>query len=925
MAEERFHIKSDSPAAADLMFWSVVGHEALSRPSLYELTVLSKNKGVDAKDVLGHAFDVTIDFQDADGGAHERHCQGHAVRFVRLRAVGRFFEYRITLRSWFGLLAKRTNSRILQDKSVLEVLDAVFEDSPIKRFKKLGSGGVIGTHKSRRYCVQHQESDYRFLSRLLEDAGIYYWFDAHDAPGTMHLADASDVAHDKLPVADTLHFVPQGAGEGRYNEIRRWVSARRFDTGKHAARDSDFKAIRKKVGADIDAHDDHELADLEVFEFPGGYFSGEDADTTARVRGDELQARRDRHWALTRWPDVAVGRAFTFAGDPEGMTDGDYTIAACTFVATHAGYEGIHVQEEAESIGAVLHNALADDAVNADTLDMLESLIADTPELRRGVAGNIAFLLTVLPADMPFRPPRLTPRVTMPGPQSGIVVGPKGDEHHVDDMGRVKVHFHWDRYDESNEKSTCWVRVSQPWAGDGWGGYFAPRIGQEVIVDFLNGDPDRPIIVGRMYNDDQPIPYKSATQSGFKTRSTPGGGSNNYNEIMFEDKKGAEAVNIHAERNMSTSVEVDASTSVGHDRSATIENDDTTTVRGKQKVEIKKTLLHIAGDKVTYDHKNGVLWTVTNGFTGYYGSFHNVKVTGWRHELVTGNASSKVDADSTDVVTGTYTLQAANTMLAGTTMLVQQAPKLEVNAGGGGLLLTSAGLTKSISGGDLHAAAVNFKFVSKANFDRTIAGEANDVVLGANSNAYVGNAADFQVGTARSTFIGLRMDTAIALSMCNVLGAKIENDAAIDLKSIGAAKVEQEPVNVQQAALHNIAPGGGGGGGGGGGAAAASSLAGLGTGFGIGAGILGAAAGVYDLSQALKSYDQAIADLEQDFPEMAKLAARRRAQLAGAAVGSALGPAAFLAGAALGGHGPDGVVDGINSAVNLLPGTQRDP
>ncbi len=557
MADHEFRIETDSPAKDDLMFWRIVGHEALARPSAYELTVLSKNKALDAKDILGRAFDVVIEFQDAEGGKHERHCQGHATRFVRAGHVGRHFEYRITLRSWFWLLTKRTNSRILQDKKVLEVLDAVFEDSPIKRFKKTKAGNVIGTHTPRRYCVQHQETDYRFLSRLLEDEGIYYWFDSHDAPGTMHLSDASDMAHDKLPVADTLRYVATDATEARHNEISRWVSARQFDTGKYASHDSNFKSIKKKLEAAGGEPDKNELAEFEAFEFAGGYFSGGDADDKGKLRGEEIVARRQRHWALTAWPDVAAGRSFKFEGDPDGTRDGDYIIAACTFVASHPGYESIPHSQPTVPLEQVLREALADDAVNAEALPTLEALIADAPALRTSPQGTSAFLLTALPVDVSFRPPRLTPRVVMPGPQSAIVVGPAGEEIHADDFGRVKVHFHWDRYDKSDEKSTCWVRVSQPWAGKGWGGYFIPRIGQEVIVDFLNGDPDRPIIVGRVYNDDQPIPFGSHTQSGFRTRSTPKGSASNCNEFRFEDKKGSEQVYLHAEKNQDIEVEND--------------------------------------------------------------------------------------------------------------------------------------------------------------------------------------------------------------------------------------------------------------------------------------------------------------------------------------------------------------------------------
>jgi type VI secretion system secreted protein VgrG len=578
-SKEYFQIKSDSPVAEDLMFWRVVGHEALSRPSFYELTVISKNQTIEAKDVLGHAFDVVISFLDPDGTPHQRHCKGHAIRFTRMAKIGRYYRYEISLQSWFGLLSKRTNSRIHQDLPVLDIFDSVLADSPIQRVKKTKTDGVIGKHEGRRYCVQHLESDYTFLSRLLEDEGIYYWFDSHEATGTMYLADASDAAHEMLPVTDILKYIPSGSSDARHNEITKWISTRQLETGKYSSRDSDFKAIKKKLSADKADPDTHELADLEAFEYEGGYFKDDDSEGIAKLRVDELASRRQRHWALTSWPDVTAGRSFTLAGDPDGNRDGDYLIAACSFVVSHPGYEGITLTEEPRSITHLLRKELAGDAVNADTQVAYRALIDSSPSLRTGQPGARAFMLTVLPLKVPYRVPRLTPKVVMPGPQSAIVVGPEGEEIHADDFGRVKVHFHWDRYDESNEKSTCWVRVSQPWAGKGWGGYFIPRIGQEVIVDFLNGDPDRPIIVGRVYNDHQPKPFDSHTQSGFRTRSTPKGSAANCNEFRFDDKKGEEQVYLHAEKNQDISVENDETHTVGHDRTKTIDNDETNHIK----------------------------------------------------------------------------------------------------------------------------------------------------------------------------------------------------------------------------------------------------------------------------------------------------------------------------------------------------------
>jgi type VI secretion system secreted protein VgrG len=813
MADHEFRIETDSPAKDDLIFWRIVGHEALARPSTYELTVLSENRAIDATDILGRAFDLVVEFEDKDGGKHERHCQGHAVRFVRAGHVGRHFEYRITLRSWFWLLTKRINSRILQDKKVLEVLDAVFEDSPIKRFKKTKTGNVIGTHNPRRYCVQHQESDYQFLSRLIEDEGIYYWFDAHDAPGTMHLSDASDLAHEKLPVAATLRYVLGGASEARHEEIWHWTHARQFDTGKQASRDSDFKAIRKKLGAAIDASDSHELADFEAFEFPGGYFKGDEAENRTKLRGEELNARRDRHWALTGWPDVAAGRSFKFEGDPDGTRDGDYLIAACTFMLSHPGYESASADATApRKLYTALAEALKDDAVNADTLQELENLIAETPMLEGSQPGTSVFLITAIPLERSYRPPRLTPRVTMPGPQTAIVVGPAGDELHVDDHGRVKVHFHWDRYDESNEKSTCWVRVSQPWGGKGWGGYFIPRIGQEVIVDFLNGDPDRPVIVGRVYNDDQPIPYKSPTQSGFRTRSTPGGGANNYNEIMFEDKKGEENITIHAERNMSRSVELDDSTSVDRDQTVTVKRDQTSTVVRDRKttVENNDTTIIQQFQKLTVGKNQD------NHVVGYQTTNvdidHALLVKGHHKIHADGNRTDSTGGNETRSVTGTQTITVKGGVKYKAPTMLFEAGHIEFKVTGGNSMKIDANAAPYAAAFQKYTLVSNteLNMVAIGNIN-TVSVGSNTTVLGPNTSGYIGNNTDFNLGVARSTFMGLSMENALGVAMSNFLGLKIENTLAVTMESTAGLKIERDGTSVRQAPLHSIMPGAGAG------------------------------------------------------------------------------------------------------------------
>jgi type VI secretion system secreted protein VgrG len=726
---EQFHIKGNSPVKSELMFWRIVGHEALSRPSFYELTVLSKNAKLQAKDILGHAFDIEISFPDKGGALHQRHCQGHATRFTRQGEVGRYFRYQISLQSWFGLLSRRSNSRILQDKPVLEVLDAVLEDSPIKRVKKTKTDHVIGSHEPIRYCVQHQETDYNFLSRLLEDEGIYYWFDVHDAVGTMHLSDASDVAHDKLAVVDTLNYISGGVNTAQYNEISSWTSSRQLETGKFASRDSDFKVIRKKLSADKADPDSHELADLEAFEFAGGYFDGEDTDNIAKIRLDELVTKRQRYWAQTSWPDVTAGKSFAFKGDPHQTSDGDYLIAACTFVVSHPGYEGVNIKEEPRSISAVVRQAVLDDAVNADTGASLLDLLERSPDLRTGVLNTRAFLLTVIPLDLPYRVPRLTPKTSMPGPQSAIVVGPEGEEIHADSFGRVKVHFHWDRYDKSNEKSTAWVRVSQPWAGKGWGGYFIPRIGQEVIVDFLNGDPNRPIIMGRVYNDDQPKPFDSHTQSGFRTRSTPKGSAANCNEFRFDDKKGSEQVYLHAEKNQDISVENDETHTVGHDRTKTIDNDETTTVK--------------------HDRTETV------------GNNETIAIGVNRTETVGSNETISIGANRTETVGANETI--------------------------------SIGANRTISVGASETATVALQRTHTVGINETIAiGAAQEIAIGAMQSVAIGANQTVNVGVNQSTSVGANQSTDVGANRSIEVGAKLSTKVGADeSRDVGAGRSTQ--------------------------------------------------------------------------------------------------------------------------------------
>jgi len=755
MTNTLFRIESDSPAKDDLLFWRLVGHEGLSRPSTYDLTVLSKSEKIAPGDILGRSFDVVISFEDADGGSHERHCQGHAVRFVRAAHAGRYFAYRITLRSWFWLLTRRRNSRILQDQKVLDVLDAVLEDSPIKRLKKTRTGNVIGSHEPHTYCVQYQESDYDFLSRLLEEEGIYYWFDTTEAEPAMHLADALDAAHAPLPAAGTLHFEASAVAEARHAEITRWISMRQLDSGGFASRDRDFTVISRALAADKAEPDAHELADLECFEYPGGYASGDDTDGLARMRLDELIGRRQRHWATTTWPDVSVGRRFRFEGSPDGQHDGEYVIAGCVLVAAHPGHEALGAQPP-PPLGSELDAALHDDAVNVEHWTIVRELMDQSPELIAPGPGSSCFLLTLLPLDAPWRPPRLTPRRRMPGPQTALVVGKQGEQIWTDEHGRVKVQFHWDRYGRNDENSSCWIRVSHPWAGKGWGAVSIPRIGQEVIVDFLEGDPDQPIVTGRVYNGESQAPYPlpgGAVVSGIKTDTHKGRG---YNEMSMDDTAGQEKITVHGQYDMATTVEHDQTTTVHNCRTDAIDVDDSETVGSNQTLSV------------------GADQTVTIGAnrTESVGANETITIGAHRSETVNGGETVTVNGGRSHTVNGVQstTISVAETHTVGAGRVHSVGAGEAINVGGvqavsvggarmvsvGGAQQVSVGAVQSVSVGGAHslsAAAISAsaKSVVRIKAGSTCQIEAPTIKLKAGGSTITMNAGGITIKGAKIT------------------------------------------------------------------------------------------------------------------------------------------------------------------------------
>jgi type VI secretion system secreted protein VgrG len=351
-----------------------------------------------------------------------------------------------------------------------------------------------------------------------------------------------------------LPFVEPEAAHARQEEgVRDWTHGSEIQPTRFIQRDFNFEKPRADLQADASPARPlkHEhAARLDVFDYPGEYLERSEGQRIAAIRVEEMRHPFDQFSGESNALGLASGGLFKLMGHPRADQNQEYLI-------TGADYR----LEESPP----------------------ESELADT-EL-------FSVRLQAIPSAQTYQPPRLTPKPIVQGPQTAIVVGKAGDEIHTDKYGRVKVQFHWDRYGQKDENSSCWIRVSHPWAGQNWGMIAIPRIGQEVIVEFLEGDPDRPIITGRVYNADQMPPWSlpaNMTQSGIKTRSTKGGNINTANEIRFEDKKGAEQLWIHAEKDQDIEVENDESHSVGHDRSKSIGNDETVSVGNDRNESVTK-------------------------------------------------------------------------------------------------------------------------------------------------------------------------------------------------------------------------------------------------------------------------------------------------------------------------------------------------
>jgi type VI secretion system secreted protein VgrG len=563
----------DTPLDPDLLLISsFTASEAISSLFRYEIEMVaerSKAAAVKVKDLIGERFTVHLSLSSDYEGSPRRHFNGIVSRFTQGHADRRFVHYRAEVVPWLWLMTVTHDCRIFQDLSTLDIVKQLFDELKGK-FPELVAyrDATAKSYTKLDYCVQYRESAFNFISRLLEQDGIFYFFEHDKDKHTLVLADAPSV-HKPCPNQPTAEYVPEG-GWGEFdNPVTSLEVKNELRPGKYTLRDFHMQMPSKTLEVleptkiDVDGN-----ANLEVYDYPGEYArrfnkkerQGEvepEATKLVKLRMEEEETPYAEVHGSSLCRGFTPGFGFKLTGHFDRAVNAKYVLTSVEHVAVQSPW---YIGEETDK----------------DTDEPYHNTFACIPD------------------DVPFRPPRKTPKPVVPGTQTAIVVGPSGQEIYTDEFSRIKVQFHWDRKGKKDDKSSCWIRVSQPWAGQGWGSIAVPRIGQEVVVDFLEGDPDQPIVMGKVYNQELMPPYPLPKQdmvSGLKSNSTPGGGG--YNEMIMDDTKGKELIRIHAQYDEDTTVEHDDRQTIHNNRTIQVDGTHTETI-------VKDTTIKITQGKLVH-------------------------------------------------------------------------------------------------------------------------------------------------------------------------------------------------------------------------------------------------------------------------------------------------------------------------------------
>jgi type VI secretion system secreted protein VgrG len=519
------------------------GSESISGLFHYQLDLLAEvGQKISFKDLLGR--NITVSLQLA--GSKQRYFHGVLGRIAQGRKDDRWVHYQADVYPWLWLLTLRSNCRIFQDKTIPEIIKAIFDEMKATHPEVTYRDALAGDHIKLDYCVQYRETDFNFVSRLMEQEGIFYFFEHEHNKHTLVLADSNNAFKD-CPDKSTFNYRSEGGYGEREDTIDEWRTEQQLRPGKYSMRDHHFELPSKML--EVNEPTTVKVGNndkLEIYDYPGEYaarFNKPDG----RLGNVEPEGRKLVRARMEQ--EEYPGQTF------RGSSDIRY------FISGHKFSLSKHFQRDGQYV-----------------LTRVQYSTAQSPDYLSDHTGDQSYACSFecVSASTPVRPARVTPKPFVQGPQTAVVTVKSGEESWLDKYGRVRVQFFWDREGKNDEKSTCWVRVAQPWAGNQWGAHFWPRVGQEVVVAFLEGDPDQPLIVGSTYNAAQMPPYplpQSYTRSGIKTRSSKQGGSSDYNELRFEDLKGKEQIFFNAQRDMDERVENDSRGYIGNNRHLIVHKD----------------------------------------------------------------------------------------------------------------------------------------------------------------------------------------------------------------------------------------------------------------------------------------------------------------------------------------------------------------
>lgn len=458
-----FVVTIDTPLEeGSLLLTSLTGTEAMSRLFQFQVEFLSDDPTIDHKKMLGQ--NVTVNLSLADG--EQRHFNGVVNRLTRIGPTPNTTKtaYRVELVPWLWFLTRTSDIRIFEDQAVPEIVKKVFTDLGFAEFRF----DLEGLYPKREYTVQYRETDFNFVSRLVEEEGIFYFFEHTNGKHNLVLGD-SVRAYDSFPGDDRIPFADPGSGPVS-GSINGWERQFEFRAGTWSHTDYDFKnPSTSLLTSAVSVVDLPGIEKFEIYDYPGGYTDAARGDQLARIRIQEEDSLHDTVTGASHESRILPGHKFTLIGHPDENQNGEYLVTSTS-----------------------------------------HRLEADLSTIREGLEVSASYKndFTAIPSGVHFRPQRITPKPVVQGPQTAVVVGPAGEEIFADEFGRVKVRFHWDREGKCDDQSSCWIRVSQIWSGLEFGAAFLPRIGQEVIVEFLEGDPDRPVIMGSLFNAEQMPPIQ---------------------------------------------------------------------------------------------------------------------------------------------------------------------------------------------------------------------------------------------------------------------------------------------------------------------------------------------------------------------------------------------------------------------------------